>query len=68
MDDHVVLWVQRDADGFERRCTVELIGEGEFELRVWRGPDLVVRELFPYEAALLDRAAALAAERERIDR
>jgi hypothetical protein len=37
MDDQVVLWVQRDADGLERRCAVALIDEGDFELRLWRG-------------------------------
>ena len=63
MDDQVVLWLQRDADGLERRCTVVLINEGEFELRIWRDPDLILQEQFPTEALLLDRAAAL--ERER---
>jgi hypothetical protein len=63
MDDQVVLWVQRDADGLERRCSVVLIGEGEFELRVWRGADLILHEEFPSEAQMLDRAATLATER-----
>jgi hypothetical protein len=62
MDDQVVLWVRRDADGVERRCEVALIGEDEFELRVWRGPDLIVNEDFPSEASMLERATALASE------
>ena len=68
MDDQVMLWIQRDADGLERRCACALIGEGEFELRLWRGTDLILQEQFPYEAALLDRAATLARETERASR
>lgn len=68
MDDQVMLWVQRDADGVERRCAVALIGEGEFELRVWKGATLILQEQFPFEAAMLDRAATLAREREEARR
>jgi hypothetical protein len=60
MDDQVVLWVQRDADGLERRCAVALIDEGDFELRLWRGTELILQEPFAREAELLDRADALA--------
>lgn len=68
MDDQVMLWVQRDADGLERRCAVALIGEGEFELRVWRGAELILQEQFPYEADILDRAAILAGDTREADR
>jgi hypothetical protein len=64
MYDQVTLWERRGADGLERRCAVALIGEGEFELRVWRGTDLILEEQFPTEAALLNRAATLARGRE----
>jgi hypothetical protein len=63
MDDQVVLWLQRDAGGVERRCTVAFIDEAELELRIWRGADLVLQEQFPSEALLLDRAAVLESER-----
>ena len=68
MDDQVMLWVQQDANGVERRCAVALIGEGEFELRIWKGTNLILQEQFPFEAAMLDRAATLALERDEARR
>jgi hypothetical protein len=60
MDEEAVLWVRHDPRGAEQRCTFALIGEGEFELRLWEGVRLLWSEDLDTEAQLLERAAYLA--------
>lgn len=64
MSEDVVLWRHRGPAG-DLRCTLTQIGEGEFELRLWAGPALLLAEDFDDEARLLARAEAL--ERERTE-